>query len=75
MVQGPAASALPRELSFRIEGKIKNNKFKRVEIISSVFSDHKSIKLEINHRKENRKKKKDDMETKQHATKKSVGQQ
>ena len=32
------------------------NKFKSLEIISSIFSDHTYMKLEINHRKEKRKK-------------------
>ena len=32
------------------------NKFKRIEIISSIFSDHNGMKLEINHRKRNEKK-------------------
>ena len=40
----------------------------RVEIISSILSDHNTMKLEINHRKRNEKKK-HNMETKQHATK------
>ena len=29
------------------------NKFKRIEIISSIFSDHIGMKLEINYRKKN----------------------
>ena len=29
------------------------NKFKRIEIISSVFTDHSDMKLEINYRKKN----------------------
>ena len=50
-----------------------NNKFKSIETISSIFSDHNGMKLEINHRK--RKEKKNDyMETKKHTTKKRVGQ-
>ena len=32
------------------------NKFKSIEIISSIFSDHNGMKLEINHRKRNEKK-------------------
>ena len=36
-------------------------------MISSIFSDHNGMKLEINHRKRNEKKT-DYMETKQHAT-------
>ena len=31
--------------------KISLNKFKKIEIISSIFSDHDVIKLEINHKK------------------------
>ena len=36
--------------------KAKLNKFKSIEIISSIFSDHNDMKLEINHRKRNEKK-------------------
>ena len=36
--------------------KANLNKFKSVEITSSVFPDHKGMKLEINHRKRNEKK-------------------
>ena len=36
--------------------KAKLNKFKNVEIISSIFSDHNAMKPEINHRKRNEKK-------------------
>ena len=48
----------------------KRNKrnLKRTEFISSIFSDHNGVKLEINHRKRNEKKTKY-MEMKQHATK------
>ena len=38
-----------------ILGTTNLNKFKSIEIISSVFSDHNSIKLEINHRKRHEK--------------------
>ena len=31
--------------------KTSLNKFKKIEIISSIFSGHKAIKLEINHKK------------------------
>ena len=48
--------------------KTRLNKFKRTEIISSIFSDHNYMKLEINHRKRNEEKNYY-METKQHATK------
>ena len=36
--------------------KTNLNKFKSIEIISSIFSDHNGMKLEINHRKRNEKK-------------------
>ena len=36
--------------------KANLNKFKRIEIISSIFSNHNGMKLEINHRKRNEKK-------------------
>ena len=36
--------------------KANLNKFQSVEIISSIFSDHNGMKLEINHRKRNEKK-------------------
>ena len=52
--------------------KISLTKFKSIEIISSIFSDHNGTELEINHRK---RRKINYMETKQHATKKSMGQQ
>ena len=39
----------------RIDHMLRNktnlNKFERIEIISSVFSDHDNMKLEINYRK------------------------
>ena len=31
--------------------KTRLNKFKKIEIISSIFSDHNAMKLEINHKK------------------------
>ena len=36
--------------------KLNFNKFKSIEIISSIFSDHNGMKLDINHRKRNGKK-------------------
>ena len=52
--------------------KTKPQKFKSIEIISSIFSDHKDRKLEIKQGKRN-KEKNDYMEPKQHATKKLWG--
>ena len=49
--------------------KMNLNKFKSIEIISSISSDHKGIKLELNYRKKEMRKKMNYMETKQHATK------
>ena len=41
----------------RILGHKANlNKFKNIEVISSIFSDHNGMKLEINHRKKNEEK-------------------
>ena len=53
--------------------KANLNKFRSIEIISDIFSDHNAMKLEINHGKRNEKKTYY-METKQHATKKPMGQ-
>jgi len=53
--------------------KANLNKFRTIEIISSIFSDHNAMKLEINHGKINEKKTYY-METKQHDTKKPMGQ-
>ena len=39
-----------------LRDKTNLNKFKSIRIISSIFSDHKGMKLEINHRKRNEKK-------------------
>ena len=35
--------------------KANSNKFKSIEFISGIFSDHNGMKLEINHRKGNEK--------------------
>ena len=40
----------------RIDNKANVNKFNSTEIISSIFSDHNGMKLEINHWKRNEKK-------------------
>ena len=47
--------------------KTNLNKFKNTEIISSIFSDHNGMKLEINNKKKNWEICKY-VETKQHAT-------
>ena len=43
-------------------------KFKKIEIVSSIFSDHNTMRLEINYRKKQTEKHKH-MEAKQYATK------
>ena len=43
-------------------------KFKKIEIVSSIFSDHNAMRVDINYRKKNRKKHKH-MEPKQYITK------
>ena len=44
------------------------SKFKKIETISSIFSDHKAMRLDINYKKKNCKKHKH-MEIKQHISK------
>ena len=44
------------------------SKFKKIEIISSIFSDHNATRIEINYREKKRKKDKH-MEAKQYVTK------
>ena len=44
------------------------SKFKRIEIISSIFCDHNTMRLEMNYREKNHKKHKH-MEAKQYVTK------
>ena len=52
-----------------ILGHISNlSKFKKIEIVSSIFSDHKAMRLDINYKKKNCKKHKH-MEIKQHVSK------
>ena len=44
------------------------SKFKKIEIVSSIFSDHNAMRLDINYKKKNCKKHKH-MEIKQHLSK------
>ena len=44
------------------------SKFKKIEIITSIFSDHNAMRLDINYKKKNCKKHKD-MEMKRHISK------
>ena len=48
--------------------KASLSKFKKTEIISTIFSNHKAMRLEINYKEKNYKKH-EDVEAKQHATK------
>ena len=48
------------------------SKFKKIEIISSIFSDHNTMRLEINYREKKHKKHKH-MEAKQYTTKQQMG--
>jgi len=47
--------------------RLSLGKFLKIEIISSIFSDHNAVRLDINYRKKNYKKHKN-MEAKQHAS-------
>ena len=47
--------------------KSKLSKFKKIEIISSIFSDHSAMRLDINYKKKTKKHKL--MEIKQHVSK------
>ena len=50
--------------------KLNLSKFKKIEIISSIFSDHNTMRLDINYKKKNNNCKKDKhMEIKQHVSK------
>ena len=54
--------------------KTSLNKFKKTEIISSIFSDHNEVRLEINYKKETTKKNTHKhVEVKHHATKQPMG--
>ena len=53
--------------------KTSLNKFKKTEIISSIFSNHDSRRLEIHYQKKDSKKACKHMVSKQHATKQSIG--
>ena len=51
-----------------LDQKSSLSKFKKIEIISSIFSDHNAMRLEINYKEKKRKKHKH-MEAKQYVTK------
>ena len=66
------AHATFSKMNHMLGHKTSLHKFKKTEIIWSIFSNHKSMKLEINYKKKMKKHK--HMETKQHATKQPTGQ-
>ena len=43
------------KIDHMLGNKASLNKFKEIEIISSIFSDHKAMKQEINYKKKTRK--------------------
>ena len=51
--------------------RLKSNlsKFKKIEIVSCIFSDHNAMTLDINYKKKNNCKKHKHMEIKQHVSK------
>ena len=51
-----------------LHNKSSLGKFKKIEIVSSIFSDHNAMRLDINYRKKSVKKNKH-MEAKQYTTK------
>ena len=52
--------------------KSNHSKFKKTEIVSSIFSNHNAMRLDINYKKKNCKKHKH-MEIKQHVSKSPTG--
>ena len=48
--------------------KANFGKFKKIELISSIFSDHNAMRLEINYRQKKKSKKHKHMEAKQYVT-------
>ena len=55
-------------IDYILDHKSNLSKFKKIEIISSIFSDHNAMRLSINYQKKNCKKHKH-MEIKQHISK------
>ena len=49
------------------------NKFKKIVIVSSIFSDHNAMRLTMNYRKKKNCKKHKHMEIKQHVSKQPTG--
>ena len=52
-----------------LDHKSSLSNFKKIEIMSSIFSDHNAIRLEIGNKKKTAKKTHKHVETQQHATK------
>ena len=56
-------------LDHNLDHKTNLSKFKKIEIISSIFSDHNAMRLDINYRKKKNCKKHKHMEIKQYVSK------
>ena len=54
----PRAHGVFPRINHMLGDKTGLNKFKKIEIISSIFSDDNTVKLEINHKKKTEKQKK-----------------
>ena len=62
-----SAHGIFSRIDHMLDHKASLSKFKKLEIVSSIFSDHKTMRLEINYRKKTIKHK--HMETKRYAIK------
>ena len=52
-----------------LDHKSNHSKFEKIEIISSIFSDHNAMSLDINYKEKNNNKKHKHMEIKQYVSK------
>ena len=68
-----SAHEIYSRIDYMVGHKTTFNKFKKIEIISSIFFDHDGLRLEINYKKNNCKKHKH-RKAKQYATKQPMGQ-
>ena len=64
-----SAHGTPSRIDHILGHKSNLSKFKKIEIISSIFSDHNTMRLDINYKKKNCKKTHKHMEIKQYASK------
>ena len=56
-------------IDYILDHKLKVSKFKKIEIVSSIFSNHNAMRLDINYKKKKNYKKYKQMEIKQHISK------